>query len=194
MTQLPIRAGRWAAALLAAALLLPACRQAPALPVLGEVPGFQLTAQTGQPFDRASLDGKVWVADFFFTTCTGPCPRMSAQMRQVQNATASFPDVRLVSFTVDPAHDTPEVLAAYAKRFRAQAGRWFFLTGETAALDTLAHNVFKLNSVDGSLVHSTRFVLVDRKGRIRGYYTSSDDDFMSRLLRDLRRVNGEAST
>jgi protein SCO1 len=180
--------------LAALALLLPGCRQAPPLPVYGEVPGFQLTAQTGRPFDRASLAGKVWVANFFFTTCTGPCPRMSAQMRQVQNATAALPDVRLVSFTVDPARDTPQVLAGYARRFRAQDGRWFFLTGETATLDALAHNTFKLNSVDGSLVHSTRFVLVDRKGRIRGYYSSSDDDFLSRLLRDLRRVDREASS
>jgi protein SCO1/2 len=178
----------------AALLALAACRREPPLPTFGQVPAFQLTAQTGQPFERASLDGKVWVVDFFFTTCTGPCPRMSAQMRQVQNATASLPDVRLVSFTVDPARDTAPVLAGYARRFRAQDGRWFFLTGETATLHRLARDTFKLNSVDGSLVHSTRFVLVDRKGQIRGYYTSSDDDFLPRLLRDVRRVEEEVSS
>ena len=171
-----------------AAVLLCGCRPEPPLPVLGEVPRFKLTSQTGQPFDRKELDNNVWVADFFFTTCTGPCPRMSAQMRQVQNSTASLADVRLVSFTVDPEHDTPKVLAEYAKRYKAQAGRWFFLTGDTGELNHLAKDTFKLNGVDGSLVHSTRFVLVDRKGRIRGYYTSSDDDFMGHLLRDLHRL------
>jgi protein SCO1 len=180
--------------LLTAAALLCACRSDRPLPVLGEVPAFELTAQSGQPFDRKQLAGKVWVADFFFTTCTGPCPRMSSQMRQVQNSTLSIADVRLVSFTVDPARDTPAVLADYARRYKAQEGRWFFLTGETEKLNDLARNTFKLNSVDGSLVHSTRFVLVDRKGRIRGYYTSSDDDFMSRLLHDLHQLEHETTT
>jgi protein SCO1 len=160
---------------------------------MGEVPDFQLTSQAGQPFEKKSLDGHVWVADFFFTTCTGPCPRMSAQMRQVQNSTADSPRIRLVSFTVDPAHDTPEVLAEYAKRYKADPARWTFLTGEPSRLDSLARNAFKVNNVDGSLVHSTRFVLVDRKSRIRGYYASTDDDFMSRLLRDLRNLEREPS-
>ena len=177
----------------AALFLLAACRRSAPLPVLGTVPDFQLTSQSGQPFDRKSLEGKVWVADFFFTTCTGPCPRMSAQMRQVQNATADLPGVKLVSFTVDPTHDTPEVLAGYARRFKADAARWSFLTGDTALLDSLARNTFKLNNVDGSLVHSTRFVLVDRKGRIRGYYASTDDDFQSRLLRGIRNLEREPS-
>ena len=179
------------AAAAVALVLLAGCKVPPPLPLLGQVPAFDLVDQNSQPFDRAQLEGKVWAADFFFTSCTGPCPRMSAQMRQVQNATAGLADVRLLSFTVDPARDTPAVLAGYAKRYKAQTGRWFFLTGDAHKLDALAGSAFKLNSVDGSLVHSTRFVLVDRKGRIRGYYTSSDDDFMSRLLRDLHRLVDE---
>jgi protein SCO1/2 len=177
----------------ALALLIAACSSSRPLPVMGEVPAFQLTGSTGQPFEKSSLDGHVWVADFFFTTCTGPCPRMSAQMRQVQNSTANTPAVKLVSFTVDPARDTPEVLADYARRYKADPARWHFLTGDPAKLDSLARNTFKLNSVDGSLVHSTRFVLVDRKGRIRGYYASTDDDFMPRLLRDIRNLEREPS-
>lgn len=178
-------------ALAAAALWLTACDRSGPLPVMGDVNAFQLIAQTGQPFDRKSLDGNVWVADFFFTTCTGPCPRMSAQMRQIQNQTADLPGVKLVSFTVDPARDTPEVLTEYARRYQANPARWWFLTGDASVLDGLARHTFKLNNVDGSLVHSTRFVLVDRKGRIRGAYASTDDDFLARLVRDIRKLERE---
>ena len=179
--------------LIVVALLSAACSGRKRLPVFGEVPEFQLTAQTGQTVDRRSLEGHVWVADFMFTTCPGPCPRMSSQMHQVQEATAGTPDVRLVSFTVDPAHDTPVVLAAYAKHFLANASRWYFLTGAQASLDELGRNGFKLNPVDGSLDHSTRFVLVDRAVRIRGYYSSSEDGFLDSLLRDLRQLEHEKS-
>ena len=172
--------------------LLSACSPAP-LPILGQIPPFQLTAQDGQPFDSATLAGKVWVADFFFTTCPGPCPLMNARMRQIQTQTADLADVRLVSFTVDPAHDTPLVLAAYSKHFLAQPGRWFFLTGEPSRLDDLGLNAFHLNRVDGSLDHSTRFALIDRRGRIRGYYGLSDDHFPKRLLADLRGLEREPS-
>src|SRR6266850_6022052 len=94
---------------MAAVLVLSGClAKQPTLPVYGQIPGFALTDETGRPFDKKSLDGKVWVADFIFTTCTGPCPRMSSLMRQVQSLS---PDARLVSFTVDPDRDTPAVLA-----------------------------------------------------------------------------------
>jgi protein SCO1/2 len=170
-----------------------ACAPKTPLPVLGDVPPFQLTSQAGESFDREALDGHVWVADFIFTTCPGPCPRMSSQMHAIQSATAATPDVKLVSFTVDPAHDTPEVLAAYGKHFLAQPGRWYFLTGPQNQLDEIGRSGFKLNPVEGSLDHSTRFVLIDRAARIRGYYASSDDDFPSRLLRDLRQLESEKS-
>ena len=86
---------------------LAACsRHAPALEVFGQIPQFELVAQNGQPFHSQVLAGKVWVADFIYTTCPGPCPRMTSQMREVQDAVSKLPDVRLVSFTVDPAQDT----------------------------------------------------------------------------------------
>jgi protein SCO1 len=179
------------AGVLALGMILAGCAARPSLPVLGEVPEFQLTSQTGATVDRATLLGHVWVADFMFTTCPGPCPRMSSQMHQIQKATASTPDVKLVSFTVDPAHDTPAVLAAYGKHFSAEPARWYFLTGPQSTLDRLGKAGFKLNPVDGSLDHSTRFVLVDRTGHIRGYYASSDDDFPASLLRDLRQLEHE---
>jgi protein SCO1 len=172
-------------------LLLAGCAAKPPLPVLGKAPDFQLTSQTGAVVDRHTLEGHVWVADFMFTTCPGPCPRMSSQMHEIQKATEDTPDVRLVSFTVDPAHDTTAVLAAYGKHFLADPDRWYFLTGSQQSLSDVGLAGFKLNAVDGSLNHSTRFVLVDRQARVRGYYASSEDDFLNTLLRDLRQLERE---
>ena len=181
------------AGILAGILSLAACTRTPPLPLLGEVPQFQLVSQTGQPFDSRSLDGHIWVADFFYTTCTGPCPMMSSEMRRLQTETAGMSGVRLVSFTVDPAHDTPPVIAAYAKNFKQDPARWTLLTGEQPVLNDLGLHTFKLNSVDGSLGHSTRFVLIDRRRQIRGYYLFGEDDFRSSLLRDIRRLEREPS-
>ena len=175
-------------------LLLTGCAQRPKpLPVYGQAPRFSLTAQSGRPFDSASLEGTVWVADFIFTTCTGPCPRMTSEMHWVQSQIADLPRVKLVSFTVDPAHDTPPVLADYARKFRADPGRWYFLTGPQPALDRLNRWGFRLGNVDGSLVHSTRVVLVDQRGRIRGYYGSDEQEGLKPLLADIRRLAKEAS-
>jgi len=172
-------------------LVLTGCaRQAP-LPVYGHVPKFVLTSQTGAPFDSSSLAGKIWVADFFFTTCLGPCPRMSAEMHSVQKRIADLPDVRLVSFTVDPEHDQPPVLAAYAQKFRAAPGRWFFLTGSRDSLNALDHDTFKMGAVDGSFVHSTLFALVDRRGFIRGYYHTEDGESLDPLISAIRSLAKE---
>jgi protein SCO1/2 len=179
------------AALAATLLLLAGCRPEDPLPVYWQIPQFRLTAQSGQPFDSQTLAGSIWVADFIYTTCPGPCPRMSAQMRGVQAATRSIRDLKLVSFTVDPAHDTPPVLAHYAQRYGALSGRWFFLTGEPAALQSICRDGFKLGGVDGSLVHSTRFVLVDRHDRVRGIYGASDESALPKLLHDIRTLVGE---
>lgn len=179
-------------------LLLPialaGCRQEAPLPVYWQIPEFHLISQSGQPFDSKSLEGSVWVADFIYTTCPGPCPRMSAQMRGVQSAVQSLPAVKLLSFTVDPKHDSPAALAAYAIRYHAEPGRWFFLTGDQPALETLCRNGFKLGDVDGSLVHSTRFVLVDGNSRVRGFYNTSEDDAaVAKLLHDIRTLVGQTS-
>ncbi len=177
---------------LAPVLLLPAgCSRERPLPVYGHVPAFVMTAQTGEQFKSESLEGKIWVADFIFTTCTGPCPRMTSRMRRIQERLTDLPDVKLVSFTVDPAHDTPEVLAGYAKRFRADPARWYFLTGRPSIIDELDNAAFKLGNGGGNLTHSTRFVLVDRRGRIRGYYGSTEEDSLDELVNDVRRLAKE---
>lgn len=169
-------------------LLLAGCASNPALPSFGVVPDFTLTDQTGNKFSSAALNKKVWIADFIFTNCPGPCPRMSSQMHQVQTALSSDDTVRFVSFTVDPARDTPPVLAAYAQHFEATPGKWFFLTGAIPDLNRMSRGVFMLGNVDGSLEHSTRFALVDRSGRIRGYYQTSEPEAVPTLIADARRL------
>jgi protein SCO1/2 len=182
---------RLLAAAAALAALAGCARQKP-LPVYGRVPEFTLTAQTGLPFSSSALKGKVWVADFIFTTCMGPCPRMTSQMHWVEQQVAGLPDVRLVSFTVDPAHDTPPVLADYAGRFHADPARWHFLTGPQPALDQLDRYAFKLGNVDGALTHSTRFVLVDARSQIRGYYGTDEQDGLKPLIADIARLARES--
>jgi protein SCO1 len=175
-------------------LILGACVKPTPLAVLGDIPQFTLVSDTGQTFDSHLLDGHIWVADFIYTTCDGPCPMMSTHMRRLQDQTAAeFSDVRFVSITVDPAHDTPAALAEYAKRYKRDPSRWFFLTGEQAKLNEVSLNAFKLNSVDGSMTHSTRFALVDRQRRIRGYYLTGEDGFMPKLMHDIRQLEREKS-
>jgi protein SCO1/2 len=174
-------------ALFGAACSGPASGPAP-LSVMSQLSPFQLTAQTGQPFDSRSLEGHVWVADFIYTTCPGPCPLMSHRMSELQRQTAATPDVKIVSFTVDPATDTPPVLAEYSKHYKADPSRWYFLTGDQAKLNEIGRTGFKLNPVDGSMIHSVRFTLVDRHMQIRGYYSSDEDGFLPKLLHDIRQL------
>jgi protein SCO1/2 len=172
-------------AVLPAALLLDGCRSRQ-LPLYSTVSQFQLTAQDGTSFNSQSLQGSVWIAEFFFTNCTGPCPRMNSRLRHIEKTFAGQNDLKIVSMTVDPARDTPAVLAAYARKFSAEPGRWFFLTGPLAELNRLCRNVFLLGDITGDLNHSTRFVLVDRQSRIRGFYQSNDSDSMKQLISDIR--------
>jgi protein SCO1 len=170
-------------------LALTGCSSGPSLPSYGVVPDFELTDQNGQAFRRAEkLRNRVWVANLIFTSCVGPCPRMTAQMRQIRDATKDAKDRALVSLTIDPARDAPPVLAAYARRFGAGPS-WYFLTGQMQTLDHLAYDVFHLGHIDGTLEHSTRFVLIDRASRIRGYYDSSDAESVKTLIADLNALD-----
>jgi protein SCO1/2 len=178
------------ACLLTICLLLTACSQKP-LPTFGEIPPFQLTDHLGRPFSSSALAGHVWVADFVFTNCEGPCPRMSSHMRALQGKTDAA--VKLISFTVDPARDTPAALAEYAKKFSNDSNRWLLLTGEVATLNMLDQDAFKLGTVGGPIEHSTRFALVDKKGQIRGYYGISDGNPVDKIARDAARLEKETS-
>lgn len=177
--------------ILAASLLLSACGSRSGLPSYGVVPDFSLTDQSSRPFDsKKVLEGKVWVANFIFTTCMGPCPRMTTQFRKLRDEVQDHPDLRMVSFTIDPVRDTPEALSTYGRNFGANPNKWYFLTGEQKNLHHLSRNVFMLGDIDGSLEHSSRFVLIDRHSRIRGFYDSSDTEAMQKLLIDLRDLLG----
>jgi protein SCO1 len=175
-------------------LTLVSCyKPASSLPVFYDVPEFRLISQDGQSFDSQVLRGKIWVADFIYTNCPGPCPRMTSQMHEVQDAIQKMADVKLVSFTVDPERDTPPVLTEYAKLHSASAEHWYFLTGPAATLQTLDRDVFKLGNLDQSLEHSTRFVLVDRQSRIRAYYDTSESRTIPKLIDDISALARERS-
>lgn len=157
-------------------------------PVLTQLPDFNLTGQAGQPAGLGDLKGKVWIADFIFTRCPGPCPRMTARMSDLQRELVREADLRLVSISVDPEFDTPEVLATYAAQFHADPTRWLFLTGEKAKIHELAKSGFLVGGVDDVMLHTTRFVLVDRAARVRGYYDSGDKESLQKILRDARKL------
>ena len=172
--------------------LISCAHRTPALGVYSDVPPFHLIAQDGQAFDSQALRGKIWVADFIYTTCPGPCPRMTSQMREVQDAVKSLGDVRLVSFTVDPAHDTPPVLSEYGKVHGALFDMWWFLTGPSEELNRLDRDVFKLGNLNAQMEHSTRFVLVDRQSRIRAYYDTSEATSIPKLIDDIKTLDRES--
>ena len=170
-----------------------AWRRPPApLPVFGTVPDFSVVAHDSRPLTRAALAGRVWIAEFIFTRCAGQCPLIAQQTQRLLEALGDAP-VRAVSFTVDPAYDTPAVLAVYAQRYGAQPGRWDFATGDPLALRALAVQGFRLAVSEGGppeepITHSVRLVLVDRDGAIRGTYDATDDGAMQRLRADARRL------
>src|SRR5246500_3922545 len=158
----------------------------------GSIPEFQLINQDGRNFGSADLRGKIWIADFIYTTCPGPCPMISSRMSELQKPLEKT-DVHLVSFTVDPAKDTPEVLRGYAEKLQAEPGRWDFLTGPQSTIYNLSRNGFELAVSDGSEekgipVHSTRMILVDRHGEIRGYYDAVEADALTKLLADTNHL------
>jgi cytochrome oxidase Cu insertion factor (SCO1/SenC/PrrC family) len=200
------------------------------LQVLGVVPDFVLLERSGRQVSRADLLGKVWVVNFIFTRCVDECPLESSQMARLQTQLASEDGVRWVSITLDPVHDTSDVLQRYAENFGAHPQRWLFLTGDKKAIYQLAQEGFHLGVIDPdearrtsasymmrrlsqamqhslhvlqarhawahhpahpqtpssrSILHSARFVLVDRHARIRGYYDSREATAMQRLQRHL---------
>ena len=189
-----------------------AAEQREPLPVIAEIPDFTLTERSGQEVGLDDLRGRVWVADFIFTQCAGPCPIMSIRMKEFQDILKKerMDDVACVSITVDPERDTPARLREYADALGAETGRWLFLTGPNRKIRELAIKGFKIavqdpEQGDDQIIHSTRFVLVDQKGQIRGYYSAMTEEeeldpstagseqglpaeARSRLLTDIRRL------
>ena len=219
------------------------------LPIYGSVPDFLLVERSGRKFERLDFLGKIWIVNFIYTRCPDSCPLQTAEMARLQADFASELDVRLVSITIDPGHDTPRVLSRYADRFRANHERWLFLTGERKAIYRFAQEGLRLPILDprneagargsdrgrsesfhlpqihpsghhvsdlgtgaavlpgalwtafeavpamagegagpGIVLHSSRFVLIDRKARIRNYYDSTDMESLQRLRQDVKAL------
>jgi protein SCO1/2 len=166
------------------------CHRTTNLETFYPVPDFSLIDQTDRAVTLHELKGRVWVADFIFTNCGGTCPVMTEKMRKLQEALPA--DTRMVSFTVDPARDTSKALAAYAAEHGATRERWLFLTGDKQALYDICIKGFKLALQDDEgtplepITHSTRFVLVDKEGQIRGYYSGTEEADLKRLATDAK--------
>ncbi|MGH7406768.1 MAG: SCO family protein [Candidatus Methylomirabilales bacterium] len=226
-------AGTWSLLRGGLAGRMPGAGASPGLPVYGSVPEFSLTERSGRQVRGSDLRGKVWIANFIYTHCPDTCPLQSGQIARLQADLAAEGDVRLVSITVDPERDTPEVLSRYADRFGAAPDRWIFLTGEKEAIHRLAREAFRVGVVEPGevgespldeafppprlpdreargrvgtrifsqasalahpghavqlVMHSSRFVLVDRVSRIRGYYESTDGESLRRLRQHVRAL------
>jgi len=164
-------------------------RQAPSgLEKLASVPEFTLVDQSGETISLSDLKGSPWVANFVFTTCKGPCPLMSARMSELSTKLGKAEDVRLVSFTVDPENDSPEVLDAYATDLQADPDQWSFVTGEPDQVRELIGKGFLQplgEGKEGEPIHSTRFVVVDGNGDIRSFREGMDPEVLQKILVDL---------
>lgn len=167
------------------------------LPVVAELPDFALTERSGRAVTKADLRGTVWVADFIFTTCAGPCPELTLRLSSLCTALADLGDgVKCVSLSVDPLYDRPEILAKYAARYHANPDRWWFLTADD---ESEMHELVTAGFLQalsprkgGSpIIHSTRFVLIDRLGRIRGWHDGLDPGSKRRIVADVKHLLAE---
>lgn len=172
----------------------------PKLEKYAQAPEFQFTDQDGKTVSKESLKGKIWVANFIFTRCAGPCPvmtsRMSALNQSLNQSLKDAKDVELITITVDPEFDTPEVLKKYSNRVGGTE-RWRFLTGPKDKIEETITKGFLqalAKEESGMPVHSTRFILVDREGWMRGFQDGNDPEVVQKLLMDIGEVLREPTT
>lgn len=164
--------------------------------VYQQIPDFRLVSQTGEQVSMQNLEGKIFVANFIFTSCKDVCKKMSTQMTQVQEAFHNDKNFRIVSFSVDPERDSVAVLQEYAARYGADSKQWLFLTGPKKEIYDLAINGFKLPvmeapSVIPDFIHSEKFILVDGKRRVRGIYDGTSEDDVVRLITEIKVLRKE---
>ena len=167
----------------------------PPLPVYGQIDDFTLTNQAGKPMQGSELKGHIWIADFIFTRCPGMCIIVTGTLSSVNKELKDLADLRLVSFSMDPEYDTPEILAAYAEKQGAVLPRWTFLTGPKDVMHALTRDQFKQAVMEKSggdqpIIHSNRLVLVDQKGRIRGFYSGEKVESVKELAAAVRKLAG----
>lgn len=198
--------GALGAALAAVAVALFLDRRQPAadaLPVIAEVGAFELVDHAGRRVTPSDLAGAPWVVDFIFTRCRASCPLMTEAMQRLRADWPRDVPVRFVSISVDPEHDRPEVLADYRRQRGIEGDDWLFLTGEVDVVHRLVSDTFllqfdpdpppELATPEMPILHSTRFVLVDAQGRIRGYYDGLDRAALERLPHDAGRLQSPPS-
>lgn len=167
----------------------------------GTVPAFELVGTDNKPFSSGQLKGKVWMASFVFTSCKNSCPMLTAQMKRLSKSLPEGPDFAMVSFSVDPKKDTPEVLRQYAHSLGAEDPRWHFVTGTVPKLKSLIQGGFMLSAEPSEaalderghpdIIHSSKIVLVDRDFAIRGYYDGLLGASVEAVRRDALRLAKE---
>lgn len=165
------------------------------LPRLSQIQPFQLTNEVGQLRTARDFTGKVWIGDIIFSRCGGPCPKMTEEMSKLQKVLPSDASLRFVTLTTDPEYDTPAVLKAYGHKFGADFSRWTFLTGSKSEIKNLAVDSWKLaafekdkaerESENDLFIHSTLFVLIDKKGAMRAVYESLEPGFQEKIRADV---------
>jgi cytochrome oxidase Cu insertion factor (SCO1/SenC/PrrC family) len=173
---------------------------AAALDDFGPVGEFSFVGRDGKPVTRADLDGRVWACACFFTCCTESCPQLSGALARLQAELADVPAARLVSLTVDPEHDNPDVLDRYARAFGADPARWLFLTGPREDVVTFVQgrlllgvekNAAPAAGAGNRVLHSDKLTLIDQNGRVRGYFTGTDPQEVGRLRDAMKRLAAE---
>ncbi|MBL7923179.1 MAG: SCO family protein [Bacteroidia bacterium] len=160
------------------------------------VGGFSLYDTDSNLVTEKITEGKIYVADFFFSTCKTICPKMSNQMMRVQHTYKDDTDVALLSFTVDPLNDTPARLKAYAGKHKAIPGKWYFLTGDKQQIYDMARNSYFLNAMEGNggedaFLHSEQFLLIDKEKHIRGIYDGTNHFEVKKLIEDIAALQHE---
>ena len=163
------------------------------LPVLGDIPPFELLDNFGQSFTEENISGEIWVADLIFTTCAGPCPIMSTEMRSLHKYYLGNKNIHMVTITVNPDYDSPEVLTEYGERYDADFDKWHFLTGKYENIQSLIANGFKMGDIEEIVFHSTRFALIDPNMNIRGYYMGTESKDVKKLMGDIKKLLKEFS-
>ena len=133
-----------------------------------------------------SLKGKIWLTNFFFTRCQSTCPPMTKKISQLQKKLSDLKNVKQLSISMDPEHDNSELLKNFASQYQADAEKWHFLTGKKEEVIRICKDIFNLPAGSNPDLHSTRIVLVDQNGKIRGYYDSLDDNSMKNLEAHVR--------
>src|SRR6201991_1209853 len=173
---------------------IPGFGEAP-LPVLSNVPVFSFSDQDGKMITEKDVSGKVYVAEYFFTTCKGICPKMNVNVRKIAQEFAKEPDFRILSYTVDPETDSVGRMKKYADSLGADGGKWWFLTGRKDSLYSLARGSYLLDdpknndiNINEQFIHTQFLALVDKGGRVRKIYDSLKKDEMDELGKDVKTL------